>query len=152
MRRLSVQAGRQVTATGQDQSIQLAHHRPEHSKEQRKDVVIIQQLQRIIALDQGQCRNETGQAPGLQHSVYGRRIPTIGGPASISHIALCSQNADAWPLAQAQVVALMLFRYPLCQQVTDRGIINRVSANWLKKGHSVTPTRYLTDDWRTEHA
>ena len=33
MRLLAVQAGRQITATGQDQSIQLAHHRPDHPKE-----------------------------------------------------------------------------------------------------------------------
>ena len=128
MRRLSKQTGRQITATGQDQSIQLSHHRPDHPKEQRKGVVIAQQLQRIIALDQGQRRNEAGKASGLQDGLHGGCIPTVGGPSSISQVALCSQDADAWPLAQAQVVALLLFCYPVRKQIADRRIRNRLWA------------------------
>src|SRR5258708_6323980 len=152
MRLLAEQTGRQITATGQDQSTLLSHHRPDHPKEQRKGVVIAQQLQGIIALDQGERRNEAGEAPSLQNGMHGGRIPTIGRPASISHIALCSEDADAWPLAQAQVVALLLFRYPVRKQITDRRILNRLYINWRKKGHSVTPTRYLTYDRLAEHA
>jgi hypothetical protein len=151
MRRLSIQAGGQVSTTGQDQPIQLSHHWPEHPKEQRKGAIIAEQLQGVIALDQWQRWNEAGHASGLQDRVYRGRIPTIAGPASITHIALCSQHADAWPLSQDETIALLLFRYPVCKQVTDRGILSRVSIYWRKIAHSVTPTRYLSYDRFAEH-
>src|SRR5260370_10758083 len=152
MRLLTKQTGRQVTATGQDQSIQLSHHRPDHPKKQREGTIIAQTLQRIIARDQRQCRNEAGQASGLQDSLHGGRITSVGGPPSISQVATCSKNANAWPLAQAKIVALLLFCYPVCKQIADWSIYSCLHASLPQKDHqSVTPTGYLKEQRLAEH-
>jgi hypothetical protein len=67
-------------------------------------------------------------------------------------VALCSQDANAWPLAQALTVALLLFRYPVPKQIADRRIRNRLHANWREISHFVTPTGYLTLDRLAVHA
>jgi len=126
MRLLVIQAGRQVSTTDQDQSIQFSHHRPDHPKEQHKGPIITQDLQRIIALDQGQCRNEARQTSRFQHSVHGGRIPTVGRPPAISQRAPCSKDANVWSLAQAKTVALLLFCYPMRKQITDGCIDHRL--------------------------
>jgi hypothetical protein len=53
---------------------------------------------------------------------------------------------------QAQNVALLLFRYPMCKQITDRRFFNRPHASLPQKGHSITPTGYLAFDRLAEHA
>jgi len=73
-------------------------------------------------------------------------VRAVGGPASISQVASCSQDANAWPLAQAQAVALLLFCYPVRKQIADRRIRNRLHANWREISHIISPSGYLTED------
>src|SRR5713226_7651337 len=73
-------------------------------------------------------------------------IPNVGRPPSISHVATCSQDANAWPLAQAKIVALLLFCYPVCKQIADWCIYSCLHASLPQKDHqSVTPTGYLKE-------
>ena len=103
MGRLSIQAGGDIASSAQDESIEVAHHRPEHVKEQREGVLIAEDLQGVVALQQGERRDEAGEASRLQDGMRGGRIAAVDRPPTIAQGATDSQDADARPMASGLI-------------------------------------------------
>jgi hypothetical protein len=49
MRLLTIQTGRQIASSTEDQSVKVSHDGPEHVKEQQKGVIITKGIRGIIA-------------------------------------------------------------------------------------------------------
>jgi hypothetical protein len=104
MRLLSIQTGRQIASSTEDQSVKISYDKPEQVKEQQKGVIITKERGGIIAFQKGERRDEAGKASGLKDGMHGRCITTIDRPAAITQNATGSHDANTWPFAPGKIV------------------------------------------------
>src|SRR5260370_35601853 len=96
---LPIQASVDIASSTQDESVEVAYHRPADVKEQPKGIVLYEELQGIVALQQGQEWATAGKTSRLQAGMCGWCSPTVARPGPLAKRAPRDRDADARPAA-----------------------------------------------------